>query len=489
MIVKKIFILLIILPVFYNPADQFDNEKAYFYFYKGKTAINEGRYKSAIHHFSQAIKYEPSNIRYILAKAQACFEASEFDKAMKTLENHKSNFSSPEDRFTFGFVKGLAFALNGQHDKALLVFEQTEKLAHQISISDSTMLSHLYNNLGCEKFLNQPIDWNQKMEDKPHLSISPHAFPKAWPYFIEALKFDPHNEAVLQNIAFIQKYCECKIEKQQAALDHTIIIDNLDKPGKVKSENSTAPNLPHFVYQYLPNKIETIINTLNHFDEVLYVMDISASMEEEIEIKNKKGTRFQVMVDLAKYLTTQLSADARIGAISVGSGCDTLPELSVEPGSISRLGLLNQITGLHPNGLTPLNKILETSNLLFSDSAEQKAILLFTDGLNSCGEGNTCEIANDLSLQGIQIYILSFLLETESEEEYSVFDCIATISDGDIYEIEGQNGIEKKTLDYDPPFYSLLIPQDKIDTSFCLSTFRLKCDYPCFPEVYRIVAD
>jgi hypothetical protein len=108
-----------------------------------------------------------------------------------------------------------------------------------------------------------------------------------------------------------------------------------------------------------------------------------------------------------------------------------------------------------------------------------------TDGINSCGEGNTCDIAQILYKTGINIYILSFLVEQDSQEEYSVFDCIANISDGEIYEIEANQGIINKTLDFVEPFYSLLIPSQSIDTSYCTSKIRLKCTLPCIPTLIQ----
>ncbi|MCD4664869.1 MAG: hypothetical protein K8R68_06315, partial [Bacteroidales bacterium] len=67
------------------------------------------------------------------------------------------------------------------------------------------------------------------------------------------------------------------------------------------------------------------------------------------------------------------------------------------------------------------------------------------------------------------------------QEEYSVFDCVANISEGQIYEIEANTGIENKTIMFNPPFYSLLIPTENIDTSYCLQQPRLRCTLPCNP--------
>jgi hypothetical protein len=224
---------------------------------------------------------------------------------------------------------------------------------------------------------------------------------------------------------------------------------------------------------------------LNEYDEIVFLLDISESMDTEVEIKNKVATRFEVMVDLAKYLASSLSFETRLGAVSIGSDCDEYPVLKYKPGAVSREKLIADINALQVDGYTPLNDILSYSDELFSDTTEKKAILLMTDGINSCGEANTCDIAHILYEKGINIYILSFLVEQDSQEEYSVFDCVANISEGEVYEIEANRGIVNKTLDYVQPFYSLLIPSESIDTSFCTNIIRLKCTWPCIPTILQ----
>ena len=282
---------------------------------------------------------------------------------------------------------------------------------------------------------------------------------------------------------YISTFCDCFEEMKNAYTDHTIRINNIEKK---KEKSVTIKNFrpPTFGIKFLPDKIWQIINILNEYDEIVLLLDISESMDTEIAINDKEATRFEVMVDLAKYLASSLDYEVQIGGISIGSECDESPVLKYKPGEVSREKLIAEINALELDGYTPLNDIMSYTNNLFSDTTEKKAVLLCTDGINSCGEGNTCEIAKTLYDQGINIYILSFLVEQDSQEEYSVFDCIANMTEGEIYEIQGQQGIVNKTLGFEPPFYSLLIPSESIDTSYCLRQIRLKCDIPCIPKIF-----
>lgn len=483
MLINKISLFLFLFIIGLPPDHSTDKEKANYHFYKGKSARQDGNYSKAINNYLKAIKSEPANTQYVMALIQAYFENGEFQKAEKSLKLHKSSFSNEDDAFIWNFIFGLSLACNGEHHKAYVKFLEAEKLICNLDNQDSTIISHLYNNLGCEKILNQPKEWSPHLEDHPHLSINFNVFAKAWPYFATALRYNPQNEIVLQNMEYISTFCDCFEEMKNAYTDHTIRINNIEKK---KEKSVTIKNFrpPTFGIKFLPDKIWQIINILNEYDEIVLLLDISESMDTEIAINDKEATRFEVMVDLAKYLASSLDYEVQIGGISIGSECDESPVLKYKPGEVSREKLIAEINALELDGYTPLNDIMSYTNNLFSDTTEKKAVLLCTDGINSCGEGNTCEIAKTLYDQGINIYILSFLVEQDSQEEYSVFDCIANMTEGEIYEIQGQQGIVNKTLGFEPPFYSLLIPSESIDTSYCLRQIRLKCDIPCIPKIF-----
>ncbi|MCD4735873.1 MAG: VWA domain-containing protein [Bacteroidales bacterium] len=480
----KLLILLFLLLSLGQKSNKSKDEKAYFYFYKGKSAWQDGNDRQAIHQYLKAIKLDPSNALYFQALIRVYFETGAFEEALEALESHKDIFSTHYDLFIMNFLQGLALACNGDHHKGFLKFLRAEKIGKKLSEKDSTVFSHLYNNLACEKILNQPVEWSPHLEEHPHLTISSYVFPVAYEYCVEALRYNPDNIIALENLEFISQFCNCPSDPINFLINDTLNAGhtptgNLSKPAKYTS------GLSRFNIRFLPDRISKILNVLNKYDELVMLLDISGSMEEEVEINNTVCTRFDVMIDISKYLISCLKQELKVGVLTIGLECEDPPAIDVRTGGKGRANLINAVSLLKPEGYTPLNDRLRNCETLFSDTTEKKAVLLFTDGLNTCGEENTCQIAEDLYSRGINIYILSFLLERDSEMEYSVFDCMANISDGQIYEVEVQNGISDKTISIDPPYYSLVIPVEQIDSSSCLSYKRLSCTVPCNPT-FRI---
>jgi len=302
----------------------------------------------------------------------------------------------------------------------------------------------------------------------------------AYEYCVEALRYNPDNEIALRNLGFISQFCNCHSDPKDFLKNDTLNAGQ-NPNGYQGIPAKHASGLSRFNIRFLPDRISKILHVLNKYDELVMLLDISGSMEEEVEINNTTCTRFDVMIDISKYLISCLKNELQVGVLTIGLECEDPPAIHVRTGAKDRNTLINAIKILKPEGYTPLNDRLRNCEALFSDTTEKKAVLLFTDGLNTCGEENTCQIAEDLYSRGVNIYILSFLLERDSEMEYSVFDCIANISDGQIYEVEVQNGISDKTISIDPPYYSLIIPIEQIDSSSCLQYKRLSCTVPCNP--------
>jgi len=481
MLLKKLLIIVFLFSLVFNPDNKNKEERAYFYFYKGKVARQAGNLNSATNNYIRAVKYDPSNTDYILALVQVYFESREFEKAQNVLKTNQNSFKNETEVFLLEFVHGISLACHGEHEKAYNKFKQAERLSINLIEKDSSILSHLYNNLGCEKILDQPVEWTPTIEEYPHLTISFRVFPIALVYFREALKYNPDNEIALNNLNFAKTFCD--FSEENLTIKNILYTANSPIPIIQKNnENNSKPNIKQdFNIKYVPDKTGQILKILNGYNEIILLLDISDSMDTELEIKNETSTRFDVMIDLAKYIVANVNGNVKLGGITVGSDCESNPVISFKSGSLSRKDLITRIDSLKIGGLTPLNSILDYSIDLFSDTIAKKAILLCTDGLNSCGDGNTCEISEYLYNQGINIYILSFLMEQNNQEEYSVFDCVANISEGEIYEINAGTEIKNKTIMFEPPYYSLLIPSDNIDTSYCLQYPRLRCTIPCNP--------
>lgn len=478
MINRYLFVLSIFFLLAFIPPKKSSIDKAYFHFYKGKVANQEGQNKKAIKCFRKALDLEPENYQYLMALVKVYFETSHFDELHQTLSHSHADFSNEEDKLIFKFISGTAYACAGDHIQASRYLKQAEAVIDEVSYQDSIIISHLYNNLGCEKILYQPIEYTPSIDPHPHYSVSFKVFPQAVNYFHKALQYNPLNFVARQNLDFSRQFCDegeiyqdsMKIVRKSKRCNIKQLINDQTITTTIKDK------LPQYQFKYLPGKMGMVINELNKYDEVVILLDNSGSMDDEISVRNVKGTRFNIVIDLAKYVSTNLKNEIDIGAVSVGADCDTYPELYYPTGEISREELISRINMLQVGGYTPLNSALMGAPHLFSDSAVSKAILLCTDGVNSCGDGNTCDIAESLYAKGINIFILSFLLESYNQEEYSVFDCMANISGGQIYEVETNSGVSNKTTHIEMPYYSLKLPVNDFDSCFCTNFPRIK--YP-----------
>ena len=87
--------------------------------------------------------------------------------------------------------------------------------------------------------------------------------------------------------------------------------------------------------------------------------------------------------------------------------------------------LINQLT---PYGATPLIEELEKSMSMFSTGTGKKAILLFTDGLDSCNPVlDMCAFGEQLAKAGIDLYVVCFLLEeSDTQSDYAFYNCLAS---------------------------------------------------------------
>jgi hypothetical protein len=228
--------------------------------------------------------------------------------------------------------------------------------------------------------------------------------------------------------------------------------------------------------RFLPNNVSTITTALGGYDQVVFTSDISGSM---IEIMESKGTsRFNLMNHLIRELLVQLPSMVNIGFQSVGGNCSRSPEYSSKAGTLTRFKLSEMIDNISPGGFTPLYYILMGSPKLFH-SKGKKAVLLFSDGLESCHDNvlDLCFIAENLYAQGIDLHIVSFIVEGMEEYEYAyeIYNCMTRYSNGKVYEYGKEGGLTDKSSSEELMSMSLVLPRIEVG-----QVLQLK-----YIEVYR----
>jgi Mg-chelatase subunit ChlD len=105
-------------------------------------------------------------------------------------------------------------------------------------------------------------------------------------------------------------------------------------------------------------------------------------------------------------------------------------ELLVPPGRANRQRIRAAITVFRPRGQTPLGYSLEQIARDFGDIAGERAVVLVTDGIESCG-GDPVAAARSLRKnEGIPVHVIGFGLESEGDADPASLRAIADASGG-----------------------------------------------------------
>jgi hypothetical protein len=87
------------------------------------------------------------------------------------------------------------------------------------------------------------------------------------------------------------------------------------------------------------------------------------------------------------------------------------------------------ISGLRPTGQTPIAFALDQAARDFGSLASDRAVVLVTDGIESCG-GDPARSARELSEQGIMVHVIGFGMGNAADEDTWSLQAIANASGG-----------------------------------------------------------
>ena len=298
---------------------------------------------------------------------------------------------------------------------------------------------------------------------KNPVCIVRHEFIKMAIYhFRQALMYNPENDYAQQNLDTL--YAKLTMAglpipphpyEQNIIAGQHIAFDSLN----VDSLNNTSL-LPVLDYDLLPHNYQLILSELSQYDEIILCIDFSGSMDDPVGW-GPETSKFNVAQQLALYISMHMRSQVFIGAISVGQDCDvTSMKLDYPIASVSRRELIMQIDNARPYGHTPLNRRLQLTKNMFSARRNRKLVFLLSDGMDTCKEiPDLCGTAATLANHGIDLSVFSFIYETfddESRTAYSVYNCMVTPSDGKIYKITEQGGVQDE-IEYIPVSNNTLV--------------------------------
>jgi Mg-chelatase subunit ChlD len=161
------------------------------------------------------------------------------------------------------------------------------------------------------------------------------------------------------------------------------------------------------------------------------VVDASRSMWGRMEGEPKMVVAKQTLLDVSQGL----AGDSHLALRAYGNRSDSEArdcndsELLVDFGRNNRVQIGQAIEELRPLGQTPLAYALSQAGRDFERIEGEKAVVLVTDGIESCG-GDPLAEASTLWNQGIAIHVIGFGLGNAKDEDTASLDAIAQAGSG-----------------------------------------------------------
>lgn len=162
-------------------------------------------------------------------------------------------------------------------------------------------------------------------------------------------------------------------------------------------------------------------------EDAILILDASGSMWGQIDGINK----IVIAKDVVESLVRSLPDEQRLGLVAYGhrrkGDCSDIQTLADVGGS--RDGMISEIRGLNPKGMTPLTDSVQyaAENLNYTKNAA--TVILVSDGVETCAP-DPCALAKSLEENGLDftVHVIGFDVK---EEERKSLACIAEETGGE----------------------------------------------------------
>ncbi len=161
------------------------------------------------------------------------------------------------------------------------------------------------------------------------------------------------------------------------------------------------------------------------------VVDASRSMWGRMGGEPKMVVAKEILEDVSYWFPEDLSLALRAyGSTSPSDDKDCADSTLLVPfAEANREPIRHAIAGLRPLGQTPIAYALDQAGRDFGTLESDRAVVLVTDGLESCG-GDPIRAARDLREQGIMVHVIGFGLGSAVDEDATSLRAIADASGG-----------------------------------------------------------
>jgi Mg-chelatase subunit ChlD len=161
------------------------------------------------------------------------------------------------------------------------------------------------------------------------------------------------------------------------------------------------------------------------------VVDASRSMWGRMHGEPKMSVAKNILQDVSYWFPEDLNLALRAyGSTSPSESANCADSMLLVPFSAeNRESIRRAIAGLRPLGQTPIAYALNQASRDFGALRDDRAVVLVTDGIESCG-GDPAWAASELREQGIIVHVIGFGLGNAKDEDTASLRAVANASGG-----------------------------------------------------------
>jgi len=196
--------------------------------------------------------------------------------------------------------------------------------------------------------------------------------------------------------------------------------------------------LPVFASQYeihSPQDFNQNFDT-NSKERILFIMDLSSSMEESLE----GSTKFKLMLKTMQEILPQLRADTWVGLRVYGHRMGFTPMEACRASTLvtpiaqnNSSNIANALAKSRPRGMTPITYSLKQAiKYDFMGFTGKKHIILLTDGGENCDESPCTFVMNLIRIRrDVTIDVIAF--NVKDSDDLEQLECTALVTSGKFY--------------------------------------------------------
>jgi len=304
------------------------------------------------------------------------------------------------------------------------------------------------NNLGTLNLLHAGSINNYS---DPALPVHCTDYRKSRGMYQAAKCYAPWNSTVLQNERLLRRADPIPFPNECSG------IGGFNVGPKERSEQEVEKRKAFCDTVAFPFGYEVLYDHLDQYDEILFVHDLSGSMDT-ITYNTMGMTRNRLSNKLLSCLTFDLQ-HKRLGLVTVEGYCADRPRFERPIGAYDTTYFREIQRCLIPFGATPLVSRLDLSTGSFSsDPKVRRIIFVLSDGVDRCtATFNLCDVARAYSRSGIDISIMHFLTDDPVYDRFvEVYQCMTASSRSPMFRIARFGAIEEvPPMEFGVPFLAL----------------------------------